>query len=68
MPRAKSSASLGFWRRLPLISLGEDDTISEDGEGFPRMAAARAAPSNISGRQVECTPCRPVNNPVIPVV
>jgi hypothetical protein len=68
MPRAKSSASLGFGRRLPLISLAEDDTISEDGEGFPRMAAGRAGASNVSGRHVECTPCSTVNNSVIPVV
>jgi hypothetical protein len=50
------------------MSPGEDDTISEDDEGFPRMAAARAAPSNISGRHVECTPRSTVNNPVIPAV
>jgi len=47
MPRSKSPASLGFGRRLLLISLGEDDTIAEDGEAFPRMPAARAAASVI---------------------
>jgi hypothetical protein len=69
MPRAKAAASLSFGQRFQLISPGEDDTIAEDGEAFPRMlAAARAVPRDISGRHVECTPCSTVNNSVIPVV
>jgi hypothetical protein len=51
-----------------MIFLGEDDTIAEDGEGFPRMPAHGRPPLNISGRHVECRPCSTVNISVIPAV